>query len=77
MAQNILDQNLSHERMSDRILYALELAIEQEDIEIAEDLKLALEKAMTRNTGGGMFVERRDYPERIRKALDRLRELKS
>ncbi len=74
---NILDINLDHERMSDRILYALELAIEQKDIDIAENLKLALEKAMTRNTGGGMFVERRDYPERIQNALDGLKSLKS
>lgn len=74
---NILDDNLDHERMSDRILYALELALDQEDIDIAENLKLALEKAMTRNTGGGMFVERRDYPDRIQKALERLKSLKS
>ncbi len=75
--RNVLDGNLNHERMSDRILYALELAIEQQDIEIAESLKLALEKAMTRNTGGGMFVERRDYPERIQKALEKFHDLKS
>ena len=59
---NVLDTSLNHERVSDRILYALELA---------------LEKAMTRNAGGGMFVERRDYPERIQTALDRLKSLKS
>lgn len=63
-------------RLSDRILYALELAIEQEDISIAESLVRALELAMTRNTGGGEFVERRDYPTEIREALDRLREIK-
>lgn len=63
-------------RLSDRILYALELAIEQEDISIAESLVRALELAMTRNTGGGEFVERRDYPTEIRNALDRLREIK-
>ncbi len=74
---NIFDKNLDHERMSDRILYALELAIEQKDIDIAQNLKLALEKSMTRNTGGGMFVERRDYPLRIQTALDRLHLLKS
>lgn len=63
-------------RLSDRILYALELAIEQEDISIAEALVRALELAMTRNTGGGEFVERRDYPPEIREAMDRLREIK-
>ena len=74
---NIFDDNLDHERMSDRILYALELALDQEDVDISETLKLALELAMTRNTGGGMFVERRDYPERIQQALERLNTLKS
>ena len=74
---NILDQNLDHERMADRILYALELAIEQKDLEIADGLKSALELAMTRNTGGGEFVERRDYPERIQQALDKLKAIKS
>jgi len=63
-------------RLSDRILYALELSIEQEDISIAEALVRALELAMTRNTGGGEFVERRDYPPEIREAMDRLREIK-
>ncbi len=63
-------------RLSDRILYALELAIEQEDVSIAESLVRSLELAMTRNTGGGEFVERRDYPPEIREALDRLREIK-
>ncbi|HEY0901069.1 MAG TPA: hypothetical protein VGD95_02990 [Micavibrio sp.] len=63
-------------RLSDRILYALELAIEQEDVSIAEALVRALELSMTRNTGGGEFVERRDYPHEIREALDRLREIK-
>ena len=63
-------------RLSDRILYALELAIEQEDISIAESLVRALELAMTRNTGGGEFVERRDYPQEIKDAMDKLREIK-
>lgn len=64
-------------RLSDRILFALELAIEQEDIEIAEALNNALELAMTRKTGGGEFVERRDYPPTIEKLLSQLRDLKS
>ncbi|MCB9964752.1 MAG: hypothetical protein H6855_01535 [Rhodospirillales bacterium] len=74
---NVLDTSLNHERVSDRILYALELALEQKDVDVSETLTLALEKAMTRNAGGGMFVERRDYPERIQTALDRLKSLKS
>ncbi len=64
-------------RLSDRILYALELAIEQEDVSISEALVRALELAMTRNTGGGEFVERRDYPQEIENAMDRLREIKA
>lgn len=63
-------------RLSDRILYALELAIEQEDVSIAEALVRCLELAMTRNTGGGEFVERRDYPDEIKHAMDKLRDIK-
>lgn len=62
-------------RLSDRILYALELALEQEDIPIAENLARALELAMTRNTGGGEFIERRDYPEEIESSMNKLLEL--
>ena len=55
----------------------LEMALAQEDIPIAEMLARALEIAMTRNTGGGEFIERRDYPPEIERALDRLDELKA
>jgi hypothetical protein len=64
------------DRLSDRILFALELALEQKDLELAESLNNALELAMTRNTGGGEFIERRDYPKEIEKALVQLRALK-
>lgn len=63
-------------RLSDRILFALEMALDQEDITIADALVRALEMSMTRNTGGGEFIERRDYPTEIEKALDRLAALK-
>lgn len=59
-------------RLSDRILAALELALEQKDIKIAELLSRAMEQAMTRNTGGGEFIERRDYPPEIERAMDKL-----
>jgi hypothetical protein len=59
-------------RLSDRILSALELALEQDDVKIAELLTRAMELAMTRNTGGGEFIERRDYPPEIEKAMDKL-----
>ena len=52
-------------RLSDRILSALELALEQDDVKIAELLTSAMELSMTRNTGGGEFIERRDYPPEI------------
>jgi hypothetical protein len=63
-------------RLSDRILSALELALEQEDLKIAELLTRALELSMTRNTGGGEFIERRDYPPEIERAMDRLYDLR-
>ncbi|MCB1650791.1 MAG: hypothetical protein KDI46_01930 [Alphaproteobacteria bacterium] len=63
-------------RLSDRILSALELALEQNDLKISELLVRAMEQAMTRNTGGGEFIERRDYPPEIEKAMDKLYTLK-
>ncbi|MGH1403655.1 MAG: hypothetical protein ACRBDL_05380 [Alphaproteobacteria bacterium] len=59
-------------RLSDRILSALELSLEQNDLKISELLTRALEHAMTRNTGGGEFVERRDYPPEIEAAMSKL-----
>jgi len=63
-------------RLSDRILYALELALEQEDVALAEILTRALELSMTRNTGGGEFIERRDYPAEMEAAMKKLSELR-
>ncbi len=63
-------------RLSDRILSALELALEQDDLKISELLTRALEHSMTRNTGGGEFVERRDYPPEIESAMNRLYDLR-
>lgn len=68
--------NKNKDRLSDRILYALELALEQKDLELSEALNKALEMAMTRNTGGGEFIERRDYPKEIEAMLTQLRVLK-
>jgi hypothetical protein len=64
-------------RLSDRILSALQLSLEQEDIKIAELLTSAMEQAMTRNTGGGEFIERRDYPPELEDAMGRLSDLRS
>lgn len=63
-------------RLSDRILYALELALDQNDIAVSETLTRALEMSMTRNTGGGEFIERRDYPADMEAAMKKLAELK-
>jgi len=63
-------------RLSDRILSALSLSLEQDDLKISELLTRALEVAMTRNTGGGEFVERRDYPPEIEDAMSKLHELR-
>jgi hypothetical protein len=71
------NSKLNELRLSDRILFALELALQQDDTRVAETLSKALEMSMTRNTGVGAFVERRDYPVEIEDALDRLIELKS
>ncbi len=65
------------DRLSDRILFALELALSQKDLELSESLNHALELAMTRNTGGGEFIERRDYPKEVEKLLVELRQLKA
>ena len=66
--------NISPEklRLSDRILMAMELAVDQEDAQIAEILHKALDLSMTRNTGGGEFIERRDYPPHVEAVLDKL-----
>ena len=63
-------------RLSDRILYALELALDQNDVSISETLTRALEMSMTRNTGGGEFIERRDYPAVMEAAMKKLNELR-
>ncbi len=63
-------------RLSDRILFALELALDQNDVGISETLTRALEMSMTRNTGGGEFVERRDYPADMEAAMKKLGELR-
>lgn len=63
-------------RLSDKILTALELALDQYDIKIAEVLVRALELSMTRNTGGGEFIERRDYPAEMEKVMAQLNALR-
>lgn len=59
-------------RLSDLILQALQLSINQEDVAISDLLKQALDLSMTRNSGGSEFVERRVYPDEINEALQNL-----
>jgi hypothetical protein len=58
-------------RLGDRILHALELAIVQDDIEVGAHLARALEVALTRFGGPGR-VEKRDLPQAMLSAFDRL-----
>lgn len=71
------ESNINMARLSDRILFALQLALEQEDAPIARTLTTALEMSMTRSTGGGDFIERRDYSKDIEDAMERLGKMKS
>lgn len=67
---------LEYKRLSDRILFAFELAVEQEDMDIAEALMKALDKAITRSAGGKEFTERRDLAPEYQAALSQYEELK-
>ena len=61
----------AYRRLSDKVLEALNLALEQEDLGIAEMLINALELALTRGAGGSEFVERRDFSHDIESALEK------
>ena len=64
------------ERLSDGVLAALALALEQKDLAVAELLSRALEMAMTRGAGGKDFVERRAFTKGVEKALNDLEALR-
>ena len=65
-----------YRRLSDKVIEALELAIQQEDVQISEYLANALELALTRNAGGGGFVERREISEGVVSLLEKYEHLK-
>ena len=67
---------LNEARLSDRILYAMDLALDQKDAVIADMLSNVLDVAMTRNAGGQKFVERRSFPPEVESMLARLAALK-
>lgn len=71
------DFKYNNKRLSDRILHAIELAVEQEDVKVAEQLNRALELSMTRKTGGDGFVERRDFAAQAEEALLNLDHLRA
>lgn len=69
-------EKLNEMRLSDRVLFALDLALEQKDLIIADLLSNVLEVAMTRNAGGQKFIERREYPKEVEDAFQRLDKLR-
>lgn len=71
------EKKLNEMRLSDRVLFAMDLALDQKDLTVAEMLSNVLEVAMTRNAGGQKFVERRNYPQEVEEALQRLTDLRN
>jgi hypothetical protein len=66
----------NHERrLSDRIYEALDLALEREELEVAEHLARALEETLTRFGGAGV-VDHRVMPDSMLQAFDRLDRLR-
>jgi hypothetical protein len=65
----------NEKRLSDRILRALELALDQSDLAASEHLEKAFEAVMTR-FGGPNVVEKRDMPEAMLRIYERLTELR-
>jgi len=66
----------NYERLSDVVLKALALAVEQKDLAIADLLGLALDRAMTRGAGGKDFVERREFTDEVENVLNKLKALR-
>lgn len=67
---------LEFKRLSDRVLYALQLSLEQKDLQISEILNHALEESLTRKAGGKGFVERREFTAEYDAAMDLLKNLR-
>ena len=62
----------TYDRLADRILAALNMALEQKDVAVSDLLSRALEMTMTRGAGGRDFVERRDFTDEVQAALNSL-----
>jgi len=67
----------AYSRLSDKVLEALELALEQDDGQLAGILSQALEMTLTRSAGGAGFQERREYSERMGIAFNKVEKLRS
>jgi len=74
--QSAADKKRAYIRLSDLVLEAMYLAIEQKDVAIADILSRALEMSLTRNAGGRNFIERRDLSKDVEKAIEKLGVLK-
>ncbi len=70
-----MNENINSNRLADRILLSLQLAVEQQDKNMAELLVSALEMSLTRGSGGKDFVERREISEEIQQVLKDVEEL--
>lgn len=64
-----MTETATSQRLADRVLDALTLAVAQGDIETSELLARALERSMTRNAGGAAFTERRTFSADVARAL--------
>ena len=70
-------ENIDRQRLSDRVLEALQMSLAQDDLSISEILAHALELALTRGAGGEDFVERREFSSDVEQAFNDLDELRS
>ncbi|HCS22454.1 MAG TPA: hypothetical protein DIW20_01790, partial [Rhodospirillaceae bacterium] len=65
-----MTEDRPYQRLSDLILEALTLSLEQKDVVISDILSRALEMSITRNAGGRDFIERRDLSQDVESALE-------
>lgn len=65
-----------YQRLSDKIFDAMKMAIDQQDLQIAEQLLRAMEMAMTRGAGGKDFVERRAFSKDVEAALMKINDMR-
>ena len=76
MAEEATEAQKAYQRLSDLVVKAMRLALDQKDVAIADILSRALEMSLTRNAGGRDFIERREMSDEIEKVLDDLIALK-